>query len=1462
MTPLNVNTDALRAWQERILQGVLRGILGLWLIGLISGIYNLIEAYQHEANQYSNPLLSAAAVGLIYLSTTALLLLANFDRRLGYNLRAGLVLFVLYTLGGIGLFLASLSGDGRIFFFAFVTLAAVLFDLRFSLLALALSMATMVGIGALQVSQVVLVPAERQINAADTAAWVSGSLVFLALSLAVLLSASYLLRALADSLNVSEQTLERENRLSRLLRTLSLVNQLIVREKNISSLLQQTCEILVRERGYSFACLGLLQSDGVTLKLVASAGDTLETAPFAVRLDQEQAGQFCAAMALNTYKPVQIQATPENDLCLLCPRRSYYPYRQAIAVPLLREGAKLGALVIDQVQPAMPFDEDEIRLLQELADDLAYALSALDAENRQRSLAEATRAFLAVREMEALWSLVIETVQQILRADRVAIYLYDRLQDRLSCLRSFGLSEEYVSELNRRFHEVPGSRLITDPQPVLVNDILTDPATASLRAAMLKEGFRAYAVFPIVSSQGVVAAFVAYRNGPFAFSPTDVTLGQTLVNIVGTALDNLRLQTETRARASELGVLYAATMDMSASLLDSPALLESLARHMTEAVGATSGYISSIDPGSATFTVLAEYWARDASAPERRSDLNRVYLRDDYPTSWRAIQSGQVIALHEDDENLSAAERWQFQTYGVRSILYVPILSRGKPFGLIEIWESRRKREFTLSEIRIAQAMASHAGSIIENARLFESLRASEMRYRTLIEQASDGIFIADSERRYVEVNSAGCQMLGYSREEILSLRMEDLVPPEDLASNPFKMEDLQQGKTVIAERRLKRKDGSLLPVEISAKILPNGYFQGIVRDITERKQAEAALQQREAYFRALIENSAEGIAVLDADGTLLYMSPAEKRLMGYNGVSGLGTSTFANIHPDDVPRLRQLLNEYKQKPNAIVRLEYRARRADGLWRDFEATAHNLLHDPNVRGIVVNYRDITERKQAEAALKQSEAYFRALFDNSAEGVAILDAEGKFVYVSPAEQRLTGYTPEEALGQSAFRYIHPEDLPHLLQTFREGMKIPGSIATLEYRLQRKDGQWRTFEVTGHNMLADPHIRGIVINYRDITERKQAEEALHRHARELETLVGASIALRSAQNVAEMVPILARHALQAIEGDYVSIFLLDTQTNEYVSQGWFGRTPELDFHLPDENRIRHRAGEGITGHVAQTGEIYIAPDLQNDPFLLILAGEEARLQRAKSAISLPMRAQETIIGVLNVWTEKPRTFTETEIQLLTALAETGGNAIYRAMLYEQTEQQARELAEAYDSTLAGWARALELRDELTEGHTRRVTELTLQLARALGIAERDLIHIRRGALLHDIGKMGIPDSILHKPGPLTKQEQRIMRLHPQYAYEMLSTIPFLKESLDIPYCHHELWDGSGYPRGLKGEEIPLAARIFTVVDNWDALTSDRPYRPAWPKEKARQYLLEQAGKIFDPRIVEAFLKLNLD
>ena len=194
-----------------------------------------------------------------------------------------------------------------------------------------------------------------------------------------------------------------------------------------------------------------------------------------------------------------------------------------------------------------------------------------------------------------------------------------------------------------------------------------------------------------------------------------------------------------------------------------------------------------------------------------------------------------------------------------------------------------------------------------------------------------------------------------------------------------------------------------------------------------------------------------------------------------------------------------------------------------------------------------------------------------------------------------------------------------------------------------------------------------------------------------------------------------------------------------------------------------------------------------------------------------------------------------------------------------LEKRVRLRTRELAEAYDVTLEGWAKALELRDKETEGHSRRVTETTLAVARAMGIHEEEIQHIRRGAILHDIGKMGIPDHILRKEGPLTEEERQIVLKHPVTAYDLLKNIPFLEKAIEIPYCHHEKWDGSGYPRGLVRHAIPLSARIFAVADVWDALTTDRPYRKAWSRKETAQYLINETGKHFDPRVVNAFLAL---
>ena len=240
------------------------------------------------------------------------------------------------------------------------------------------------------------------------------------------------------------------------------------------------------------------------------------------------------------------------------------------------------------------------------------------------------------------------------------------------------------------------------------------------------------------------------------------------------------------------------------------------------------------------------------------------------------------------------------------------------------------------------------------------------------------------------------------------------------------------------------------------------------------------------------------------------------------------------------------------------------------------------------------------------------------------------------------------------------------------------------------------------------------------------------------------------------------------------------------------------------------------------------------------------------------AVPLIVKGTVRGVLEIFNRGPLDSNGDWLAFLEILAGQAAIAIDNAELFHKLERSNVGLLRAYDATIEGWAFALDLKDEETVDHSRRVTDMTMRIAREMGVKDEALVHTRRGALLHDIGKMGIPDDILFKPGKLTDDEWEVMRRHPRHAYDMLSPIEYLRPAMEIPYCHHEKWDGSGYPRGLKEEQIPLVARIFAVVDVFDALTSDRPYRKAWSKEEALDHIKQESGKHFDPQVVELFLK----
>ncbi|MCE1255122.1 MAG: HD domain-containing protein, partial [Anaerolineae bacterium] len=369
--------------------------------------------------------------------------------------------------------------------------------------------------------------------------------------------------------------------------------------------------------------------------------------------------------------------------------------------------------------------------------------------------------------------------------------------------------------------------------------------------------------------------------------------------------------------------------------------------------------------------------------------------------------------------------------------------------------------------------------------------------------------------------------------------------------------------------------------------------------------------------------------------------------------------------------------------------------------------------------------------------------------------------------------------------------------------------------------------------------------------DITERKRAEENVINQVKKLKALRKIDLQIINRRPLNDTIQIVLNEISSTLKADAINILLLNENNQDLYTVAQYGLDADVK-HC--NNVISKQCFPWKVIHEKRPIQARLN-DPNNPP---VCDGFSSK--GFLTFYGTPLIVDDRVLGMIEVYSRKEEErINQDWIDYLETLAGQVAIAIDSTHLINELRESNLELNEAYEATIEGWSKALELRDEETQGHSERVMHLACDLANEMGFAEEDKIHFRRGVLLHDIGKMGIADNILLKPGPLTPEEWEIMRQHPVMAYELLKEIPYLRPALDIPYSHHERWNGSGYPRGLAGEDIPLAARIFAVVDVWDALISDRPYRPGWKAEDIKKYILENSGVLFDPNVVAFFFKL---
>lgn len=745
-----------------------------------------------------------------------------------------------------------------------------------------------------------------------------------------------------------------------------------------------------------------------------------------------------------------------------------------------------------------------------------------------------------------------------------------------------------------------------------------------------------------------------------------------------------------------------------------------------------------------------------------------------------------------------------------------------------------------------------------------EALRASEQRYRSIFEHATIGIFRSTLSGQFLDVNPALVQMLGYDTAEELLSSVGDIgrqiyVEPEQRREVVRSM--LEKDSATRFENRYYRRNGEEFVAYLNLWVVRDEqgtilYLEGAVEDITERKRTEEILRQSEEQFRAFFEQAPVGIGV-SRNGITLMVNAAYLRIFGYaDKAEVIGQPITACIAPHEQQSILELAIRRFKGESADTQYTLTGMRKDGSMFPAICDVSRIVLMDGQPASVAFFTDITERKRMEEALLMSEERYARTISAGRVGIWDFDLALDRLYIAPGLKALLGYADDEIDNTftSWLNCIHQDDRAQALFVTNIHLRSTASRYEIEHRMLHKDGSVLWFVSRG-SITRDPQGQPVRVagTSTDITERKAAEQQIELQLKRLHALREIDLAITASLDLRLTLNVLLKHVTIHLHIDAAAVLLLNASTQTL--------TCVADWGFRSSEAVKHAQlglGEGFAGRVviersivhipalhAEEGDFPYTPNLELEGFM--------------SYYGVPLIAKGQVRGVLELLHRRPFHPSPDEQTFVESLAGQAAIAVNNAELFDRLQRTNNTLIHSYNATIEGWARALELRDAETEGHSRRVTELTLQLAQALEYSEAELVHMRRGAILHDIGKMAIPDTILLKPGPLTDEEWDIMRQHPIYAYQLLATIPFLRPALDIPYYHHERWDGTCYPRGLKGEDIPLPARIFAVVDVWDALCSDRPYRKGWAREQVCAYMREQAGKQFDPRVVRVFLEL---
>jgi len=738
---------------------------------------------------------------------------------------------------------------------------------------------------------------------------------------------------------------------------------------------------------------------------------------------------------------------------------------------------------------------------------------------------------------------------------------------------------------------------------------------------------------------------------------------------------------------------------------------------------------------------------------------------------------------------------------------------------------------------------------------------------QTAINCSTDAVFISDGEGNIIDFNEAFTSFYRFSdRKEIAKTLAEyqelfDVYWPD---GRPTDMSDWAVSRALSgesarnAEYQLVQKETgdkwvgsfSFSPIRNNAGSITGSVV--VSRDITTQSKLQQEVLENKQRFEMAFEHSTIGMCLNDLSGRFLDVNQTMLTMFERPRSDFINTHFDQFTYKDDLEVGHEALRKMASGAIPFVKLEKRYLKSDGslFWASVTAT---VLYDKNhgPKYIFTQIVDIHDQKMAEEQSRRHQKLLQLFVENAPAAIAMFDREMRFLSVSNRFFADYHMTASNIIGKTYYE-IFPE-IPDRWKQIHQNCLAGAVDKCLQDPFPRADGSvdWVHWEI--HPWYEqNGTIGGIILFSEVITDLVNSLEKVRTQLHRIHSLHAIDISISNSYDIKIMLDVVLQEVKSNLRVDAVDVLLYDNGTNQLTL------TSEKGFQIHSQRDFSVPMGSGLAGKVAFDRKYLYIPDLNKTTINIFrswLIGNEKFL----FYYGVPLIVKGKLKGVLEVFHRSLLTVDTEWVDFLETLAGQAAIAIDNAEVYEGLRRANFNLTLAYDATIEGWSRAMDLRDKETENHTERVTELTLEMVGRFKFSPEDTAHIRRGCLLHDIGKLGVPDHILLKPGPLTDEEWIIMKRHPQLAYDMLTQIDYLRPALDIPFRHHEKWDGTGYPRGIKGEQIPLAARIFAVVDVWDAVTSDRPYRTAWSHEKALAYIQSQAGSHFDPSVVKVFMEV---